>query len=56
MVKNIENITKTEKITKNFFQKMLSDLCGFDDNDEPDEENEDDEANNNEIEKEDNKI
>ena len=56
MMKNIENITKTEKITKNFFQKMLSDLCGIDDNDELDEENEDDEANNNEEEKEDNKI
>ena len=56
MMKNIENITKGEKIAKNFFQKMLLDLCGSDDYDEIDEENEDDEANNNEEEKEDNKI
>ena len=47
MMKNIENITKKEKITKNFIQKMFGDLCGFDDFYD-DEENEDEEVINNE--------
>ena len=47
MMKNIENITKKEKITKNFIQKMFGDLCGFDDFYD-DEENENEEVINNE--------
>ena len=47
MMKNIENITKKEKITKNFIQKMFGDLCGFDDFYD-DEENDDEEVISNE--------
>ena len=50
MMKNIESITKHEKIEKSLFQKIISDFYGLGDNDE-EEESEDEEANANEEEK-----
>ena len=50
MMKNVENITKHEKIEKSFLQKIIDDFYGIDDNDE-EEEIEEEEAINNEEEK-----
>jgi len=53
MMKNVENMTKHEKIGKSFIQKMIDDFYGIEDYDE-EEELEEEEATNNEEEKENN--
>ena len=50
MMKNIENINKNEKIEKSFFQKIISEFFGLDENVEEEEEIEDNQANNKEEE------